>query len=182
MSNADVIKRAHNAFARPEAIAVSSTGEEGEAFHFVAYLPVAGVLYELDGLQEGPIALAELPDESKWLQVARPFIQERMSKSNAQDIRFNLMALIQNRRERLRAELAQLEKARVSGDTSVDADIERLQSALANEEAKAAAWRAENVRRKHNYVPFLFALLQTLAEKDLLAPLIERAQQLRKKE
>ena len=36
--------------------------QEGEAFHFIAYVPVAGALYELDGLKRGPLKLAELPE------------------------------------------------------------------------------------------------------------------------
>lgn len=36
-------------------------------------------------------------------------------------------------------------------------------------------WHAENVRRRHNYVPFVYNLLSVLASEGKLSPLIDKA-------
>lgn len=48
-----------------------------DAFHFIAYVPFEGKVYELDGLKPGPILLGEGED---WLAVARPAIQARIER------------------------------------------------------------------------------------------------------
>ena len=44
--------------------------EDDDAFHFVSYVPYKGQLYELDGLQPGPISFGECTDDN-WLTLAK---------------------------------------------------------------------------------------------------------------
>lgn len=68
-------------------------------------------MFELDGLKSGPIILGEIPQTShgdvanscgpsddKWLSVASPAIEERIAKYSSGEIRFNLMAIVKNRK------------------------------------------------------------------------------------
>ena len=82
ISNSEKIRAAHNSFARPEPIVGERTAEPENAedlFHFVAYVPVNGALYELDGLQRGPIAHGAC-DQTDWLARACPVIRERIER------------------------------------------------------------------------------------------------------
>jgi ubiquitin carboxyl-terminal hydrolase L5 len=78
----EVIRSVHNSFAKPEPFMIShdkKSKKEGEAFHFIGYIPKNGKVYELDGLQEGPILLGDCK-ESNWIDVAREEITRRMNK------------------------------------------------------------------------------------------------------
>ena len=108
ISNSEKIRAAHNSFARPEPIVGERTADPENAedlFHFVAYVPVNGALYELDGLQRGPIAHGAC-DQTDWLARACPVIRERIERYASSEIRFNLMALVRDRKDALEEKIA----------------------------------------------------------------------------
>ena len=64
---------------------------------YVAYVPIKGRLYELDGLREGPLDHGAIPSGQDWIATVKPIIEARISKYQAGEIHFNLMAVIQDK-------------------------------------------------------------------------------------
>uniref|UniRef100_A0A7S0P1A7 Ubiquitin carboxyl-terminal hydrolase n=1 Tax=Calcidiscus leptoporus TaxID=127549 RepID=A0A7S0P1A7_9EUKA len=223
ISNSNLLRKVHNSFARPEPFIQEerrATKDDDEVYHFISYLPVNGKLYELDGLKAGPICLGDATEDD-WLDVVRPLIVKRIEQYSSREIRFNLMAVTADRRERLLREQVVTEKERnmtvgkvqarsgklpshaeleklaqqhpeppAMGEVAVDersisellialahltARANRVNAQIAMEEQRVAQWRRENVRRRHNYVPFLVNFLKVLAERGELMPLLENA-------
>ncbi len=80
IGNSEVIRKAHNSFTRqdPFEIEYSKDNSKGEdAFHFISYVPFNNQLYELDGLQKGPIHHGPCTADN-WLALARDQIMSRI--------------------------------------------------------------------------------------------------------
>ena len=184
ISNSEKIRAAHNSFARPEPIVGETTNDPKNAedlFHFVAYVPKNGALYELDGLQRGPIKHGAC-GETDWLNRACPVIRERIEKYASSEIRFNLMALVRDKKdvlgEKIASATAKTEQGAFSSQAEkaeLEVSVHEWRDALERETERRAAWRDENIRRKHNYIPFIFNLLEACAERGALRPMIEKA-------
>lgn len=146
LSNSDGIRTAHNAFAKasPFVDETARTGEEesGDVFHFIAYTPINGVLYELDGLQPHPISHGEC-GEGMFPERVIEVLQRRIARYPDGETRFNLMAVVRDLRVR----------AREIGDTEL----------LAREERKRRQWDWENALRRSNFVGFIGEMLKGVA-------------------
>lgn len=170
LSNSEVIRQVHNSFARQQMFEIEEKGpsKEEDAYHFVAYLPIKGRLYELDGLKEAPIDLGEIPAGVDWTEVVRPVLEKRMKKYSEGEIHFNLMALVSDRKLLYERELQMLSQISAMDSDEMTFRIKELESLIEDEERKRLTARKENVRRKHNYLPFIIELLQVLAEQGKL--------------
>jgi len=201
IGNSELIRRVHNSFARPEPfeyVGGVQREEPDDVYHFISYTPYQGRLYELDGLKQGPIDLGEYTDEN-WLEKAGPEIQKRIERYARSEIRFNLMALTVNRLQVYGEQIAALEKKKeaLSGQRSaveagqpndsaellkeklvhVEVRLAETQQAILEEQEKRRQWKLENIRRRHNYIPFIMQMLHILAEKGQLLGMIEKAKE-----
>jgi len=186
IGSSEEIRTAHNSFGRAEDAFLSDptkpkriATDDDDIFHFIAYVPHEdGGVYELDGLQEGPIRVGSFERESEngggdasngdkgagttgmeWMRVARDAIKERLSRYSATEIKFNLMAVVQDKRTYLTERLGAL--AAIGVEES-DPSMLAIRSRLQAEEEKRAGWATENARRRHNYLPFCVELLRSL--------------------
>lgn len=168
IGNTAELALAHNSHAKPvhgSATGSTSGSQSGvstiggrstvEAFHFVSYVPINGRLYELDGLKGYPIDHG--PVDEDWTKRFFQVISERIGACKA-EIRFNLMALIPDRRK---AFTSRLDKLRNDRRHVID-----VISNVANYKLKS---QASNMDSMHNYAKD--------ADLELLAEYITEGQQ-----
>ncbi|TNV72719.1 hypothetical protein FGO68_gene11962 [Halteria grandinella] len=221
IGNSEIIRTAHNSFSRQDPFEIEydkKSGEKEDAFHFISYVPFNGQLYELDGLQKGPICYGECTEQD-WIEKARAEVQKRIARYESSEIRFTLLALVADKKELAEREIQRLKLIRSGlqkhlgldqsdmsdsedfssvqkeldtllgeGRETVAASLEELSTSIANQEMRImqenerqARWKAENERRRHNYVPLIFELLQQLAKKNMLEGMFKDAVEAKKK-
>lgn len=104
ISNSEKIRQEHNKFSRPEPFVFSgkkkSDDSDEDIFHFVAYINFKENIYEIDGLRDGPILISENANQNNWVEKVKPSIIERIQLYASNEIKFNLLALVPDRRLR----------------------------------------------------------------------------------
>ncbi|KAJ1669806.1 hypothetical protein IWW47_000015 [Coemansia sp. RSA 2052] len=205
LTNCDQIREVHNSFVRPESFLTDPdeqrrvADEDDDLFHFISYVPVNGRLYELDGLKSGPVDHGKTDN---WLDDVGAVIQRRMAEYSQGEIRFNLMALIGDRRKLLSEQIstvdadisrlmAMLEQLRLDDTTEAVRESQAVESKIAGlnseraelehkvdiENDKFSRYKFDNSLRKLNFIPFVYQLVRAMAEKGVLAPAVEKAKE-----
>lgn len=142
LSNSELIRDVHNSFAKSSPFVDETqrtATEDDDVYHFIAYTPINGILYELDGLQPAPIGHGACED-GQFCEKVIPVLQRRIERYPATEIRFNLLAMVRDLRV----------SAREIGD----------QEMLFREEQKRNDWQFENALRRHNFVGFAGEVLK----------------------
>ncbi|KAF7314503.1 Ubiquitin c-terminal hydrolase [Mycena kentingensis (nom. inval.)] len=119
--------------------------EDEEAYHFIAYVPAQGKVWELDGLKSGPLEVGELADEDEgktWMDVVRPALRMKMAKygggGDGTNIRFCLLALTEGQYEKQSDRFESLKRERVALERRMPAGWEAQVKPDVLEESKYA--------------------------------------------
>jgi ubiquitin carboxyl-terminal hydrolase L5 len=201
LANSREICAIHNAFTPQRGIlleedpALRDLLPSEDAFHYVAYVPFAGQVYELDGLQSGPSALGAFstsPSSSSssngtlgseasskrpgndaeidldWIRIALDSIRRRIARVTSQELRFSVLVVHRDPRDELR-------KLAASGDSLAA-------SRLAEEESKHFQWQRENMLRRMDLMPLGIRLLVMLADQGRFQGMLEEVQRTRRQE
>lgn len=154
ISNSDLIRSVHNSFARSDPFVNEmidpNSGKDQDVFHFIAYTPIHGALYELDGLSEGPINLGPCGDND-WVEKANEAIKGRMNNYGASELHFSLMALIKDRVEQLEEMIEEtdgillsLSEDDIEGRRRANQDRHMYEQSLCQEKEKRKKWHVSS--------------------------------------
>lgn len=150
LSNAELIRDVHNSFSKSSPFVDETQRNPDDptedAFHFIAYTPINGKLYELDGLQPAPISHGPC-SQQEFPHKVMDVLMRRIARYDAAEIRFNLLAMVRDLRIR----------AREFGDMEL----------LEREERKRNDWRFENALRRHNFLGFTGEVLKGVVKAKL---------------
>jgi len=107
--------------------------EPEEVYHFIGYVPGHGRVWELDGLKSGPVQVGELPENATttdgWMDIVRPALRRKMewygstADDGEGDIRFNLLALVDDQYQIASDELELLKREKAALERRLDSSF-----------------------------------------------------------
>ncbi|CAG8653744.1 6804_t:CDS:10 [Funneliformis mosseae] len=71
----------------------ATVDESVEVYHYIAYVPVDGEVWQLDGLYPHPVSVGKYSDKQRWYDAARDAMRARTQGFYAEQINFVLLAI-----------------------------------------------------------------------------------------
>lgn len=142
----DEIRQAHNSFSRPNPFESGdddreTPDEENDGlYHFVAYVPINGQLWELDGLKQFPVNYGDCTSEQFPEKVSN-VLMERVQKAPGGDLRFSVLAVSRDKRDVLKE----------TGGSTTELVVEDL---------KRKEWTRDNALRRETFVGLINELVK----------------------
>jgi ubiquitin carboxyl-terminal hydrolase L5 len=169
------LREAHNSFAPPAAFEAEGTApKDADVYHFVSFIYRQGHIWELDGLQDGPLQCREATD-ANYREALVEVVQHRIddiaakdTKGSGQGISFSLMAIVDD-------PVVVLEK-RIAALKAQEKPTAAEEEELADLQVRRKKDKEANARRRHDYNAMIVTLLKTLAERGKLEKIIEEVQ------
>ena len=175
-----------------------------DVYHFVTIINFKKNIYELDGLQEGPILLEQDVEFNNWTKTIKNILIEKINFFSNNEIKFNLFVLIPDKLEQLNnnkniliSKKNYIEE-KIKGNTDIENDnnfeelkgldnglleekIKKIESeinecnnAINIEKMKNNKYKEENERRQFNYTPFILEILKIMGENNIISEVYQQ--------
>ena len=175
-----------------------------DVYHFVTIINFKKNVYELDGLQEGPILLEQDVEFNNWTKTIKNILIEKINFFSNNEIKFNLFVLIPDKLEQLNNDKNILIskknyiEEKIKGNTDIENDnnfeelkgldnglleekIKKIESeinecnnAINIEKMKNNKYKEENERRQFNYTPFILEILKIMGENNIISEVYQQ--------
>ena len=175
-----------------------------DVYHFVTIINFKKNVYELDGLQEGPILLEQDVEFNNWTKTIKNILIEKINFFSNNEIKFNLFVLIPDKLEQLNnnkniliSKKNYIEE-KIKGNTDIENDnnfeelkgldkgllekkikkieleINECNNAINIEKMKNNKYKEENERRQFNYTPFILEILKIMGENNIISEVYQQ--------
>ncbi|KAF9161258.1 Ubiquitin carboxyl-terminal hydrolase bap1 [Actinomortierella ambigua] len=128
--------------------------DEEDPFHYIAYVPIDGHTWELDGLRPAPVRLDPY-DESDWLSAFRKELVAKIEKYSTDEAGFVLMAIMQDPIDALMTEQQQQQIQLERGEEVDPEQVQRLEKELESKLGDRAREQLEIGEKTADFRPFL---------------------------
>ena len=175
-----------------------------DVYHFVTIINFKKNVYELDGLQEGPILLEQDVEFNNWTKTIKNILIEKINFFSNNEIKFNLFVLIPDKLEQLNnnkniliskknyieekikgntdienennfEELKGLDKGLLEEKIKkIELEINECNNAINIEKMKNNKYKEENERRQFNYTPFILEILKIMGENNIISEVYQQ--------